>query len=113
TGEINDSKSKKKGGRRKFISVWKHVTKGIEITCGRYKATYIYCHFEWAEGKPQKMRQHLGSHCEKYPENIAHIFAKKVANETVILNNEQTSKNNTKRIKIDSNQTNMHQHYDN
>ncbi|CAI2189494.1 2774_t:CDS:2, partial [Funneliformis geosporum] len=77
------------------------------------KAICIYCHFEWAEGRPQKMRQHLASHCEKCPKNIAHIFAKEVANETVILNNKQTSKNDTKRIKVDSNQTNMYQLYDN
>src|SRR5688572_11193208 len=76
TSETNDSKSKKKGGGRKFTSVWKHVIKGIEISRGHYKATYIYCQYEWSEGRPQKMHQHLASHCEKCPENIAHIFAK-------------------------------------
>jgi hypothetical protein len=48
------------------------------------------------------MRQHLASHCEKCPENIAHIFAKEVANEIVILDNEEILKNNKKRIKVDS-----------
>ena len=113
TSETNDSKSKKKGGGRKFTSVWEHVIKGIEISRGRYKATCIYCQYEWSEGRPQKMRQHLASHCEKCPENIAHIFAKEVANEIVILDNEEILKNNKKRIKVDSKQTNMYQHYDN
>ncbi|CAI2176916.1 15191_t:CDS:2, partial [Funneliformis geosporum] len=34
------------------------------------------------EGRSQKMHQHLASYCEKYPKNIALIFAKEVANET-------------------------------
>ncbi|CAI2177393.1 15406_t:CDS:2 [Funneliformis geosporum] len=49
TGETINSKSKKKGGRRKFTSVWEYVTKEIEITHACYKATCIYCHFEWTE----------------------------------------------------------------
>ncbi len=58
------------------------------------------------------MRQHLASHCDKCPENVSHEFAKEVANEEILDDDEQIQNKDTKRVKVNQKQTNIYQHYD-
>ena len=112
TYEITSETNNKKRGGRKFSMVWNHIIKGEELTRGRYKAICMYCKHEWSEGRPQKMRQHLASHCDKCPENVSHEFAKEVANEEILDDDEQIQNKDTKCVKVNQKQTNIYQHYD-
>ena len=71
----------------------------------------MYCKYEWSEERPQKMRQYLASHCDKYPENVSHEFIKKVANKEILDNDKQIQNKDTKHVKVNQKQINIYQHY--
>ena len=78
----NNNGNSSKGGRQ-FTSIWNHITRGEETSHGMYQGTCIYCNAFWKNAKPRILRQHLASHCNKYPNKVSSEFAKLIAEDDV------------------------------
>ena len=57
---MSESSTKKSG--RPFSEVWEgHMIKGAQASRGHYGAKCSYCGCSWKYGKPQTLREHLGT----------------------------------------------------
>jgi len=95
------------------------MVKGVQKSRRHYAASCSYCNFQWKDGKPYILREHLANHCRKCPKEVSLHFAKIVGNEIAEGENDDEDDesdfelNSIKKQRLNNGQTSIRSFYKN